>query len=93
MLALLVIDMAIIYAIQNYFYSSAKQYLVSKINAVRMANKPNKNKITAITIFKAFSRTFVSLLIANAMITEPPNNNKIDNISWSQTYLLNKLFI
>ena len=33
-LALLVIDMAIVYAIQNYFYSSAKQYLVSKINAV-----------------------------------------------------------
>lgn len=33
-LSLLVIDMAIIYAIQNYFYSSAKQYLVSKINAV-----------------------------------------------------------
>lgn len=33
-LALLVIDMAIIYAIQNYFYSSAKQYLVSKLNAV-----------------------------------------------------------
>ena len=33
-LALLVIDMAIIYGIQNYFYSSARQYLVSKINAV-----------------------------------------------------------
>lgn len=33
-LALLVIQMAIIYAIQNYFYNSAKQYLVSKINAV-----------------------------------------------------------
>ena len=33
-LALLVIDMAIIYAIQNYFYNSAKQYLVSKLNAV-----------------------------------------------------------
>ena len=33
-LALLVIDMAIIYAIQNYYYSSAKQYLVSKLNAV-----------------------------------------------------------
>jgi signal transduction histidine kinase len=33
-LALLVIDMAIVYAIQNYFYSSAKQYLVSKLNAV-----------------------------------------------------------
>ena len=33
-LALLVIDMAVIYAIQNYFYNSAKQYLVSKINAV-----------------------------------------------------------
>ncbi|MCR5600466.1 MAG: HAMP domain-containing histidine kinase [Ruminococcus sp.] len=33
-LALLVIDMAIVYAIQNYFYSSAKQYLISKINAV-----------------------------------------------------------
>lgn len=33
-LALLVIAMAIIYAIQSYFYSSAKQYLISKINAV-----------------------------------------------------------
>lgn len=33
-LALLVIAMAIIYAIQNYFYSSARQYLISKINAV-----------------------------------------------------------
>lgn len=33
-LALLVIEMAIIYAIQSYFYSSAKQYLFSKINAV-----------------------------------------------------------
>lgn len=33
-LSLLVIDMAIIYAIQNYFYSSARQYLVSKLNAV-----------------------------------------------------------
>lgn len=33
-LALLVIAMAIIYAIQTYFYSSAKQYLISKINAV-----------------------------------------------------------
>lgn len=33
-LALLVIAMAIIYAVQSYFYSSAKQYLVSKINAV-----------------------------------------------------------
>ncbi len=33
-LALLVIEMAIIYAIQTYFYSSAKQYLVSKVNAV-----------------------------------------------------------
>ena len=33
-LSLLVIDMAIIYAIQTYFYSSAKQYLASKLNAV-----------------------------------------------------------
>lgn len=33
-LALLVIVMAIVYAIQTYFYSSAKQYLVSKLNAV-----------------------------------------------------------
>ena len=33
-LALLVIEMAIVYAIQNYFYSSAKQYIVSKLNAV-----------------------------------------------------------
>ena len=33
-LALLVIELAFIYAIQNYFYNSARQYLVSKINAV-----------------------------------------------------------
>jgi len=33
-LALLVIAMAIIYAIQTYYYSSAKQYLISKLNAV-----------------------------------------------------------
>ena len=33
-LAILVIDMAIIYAVQNYFYSNAKQYLISKLNAV-----------------------------------------------------------
>ena len=33
-LALLVIELAIIFAIQNYFYSSAKQYLISKLNAV-----------------------------------------------------------
>ncbi len=33
-LALLVIEMAFIYAIRSYYYSSAKQYLVSKINAV-----------------------------------------------------------
>ena len=33
-LALLVIQMVVIYAIQAYFYSSAKQYLVSKLNAV-----------------------------------------------------------
>lgn len=33
-LALVIISMVIIYAVQNYFYSSARQYLVSKINAV-----------------------------------------------------------
>ena len=33
-LALIVIELTVIYAIQSYFYSSAKQYLVSKINAV-----------------------------------------------------------
>lgn len=33
-LALVVIEMAFIYSIQNYYYSSAKQYLLSKINAV-----------------------------------------------------------
>ena len=33
-LALLIISMAIVYAIQNYFYSSARQYLFSRINAV-----------------------------------------------------------
>ncbi|MBR1824472.1 MAG: HAMP domain-containing histidine kinase [Ruminococcus sp.] len=33
-LALLIISMAIVYAIQNYFYASAKQYLFSRINAV-----------------------------------------------------------
>ncbi|MDE6776057.1 MAG: HAMP domain-containing histidine kinase [Ruminococcus sp.] len=33
-LALIVIALVIIYAIQSYYYNSAKQYLVSKINAV-----------------------------------------------------------
>lgn len=33
-LALLVIELVVIYAVQSYFYSSAKQYLLSKINAV-----------------------------------------------------------
>lgn len=33
-LALTVIELVAIYAIPNYYYSSAKQYLVSKINAV-----------------------------------------------------------
>lgn len=33
-LMIFVIDLAFIYAIQHYFYNSAKQYLVSKINAV-----------------------------------------------------------
>lgn len=33
-LALIVIEMAFVYAVQNYYYSSAKQYLISKINAV-----------------------------------------------------------
>ena len=33
-LALVVIEMVVIYAIQSYFYNSAKQYLVSKLNAV-----------------------------------------------------------
>jgi len=33
-LILLVIELAVIYAVQNYFYNSARQYLVSKINAV-----------------------------------------------------------
>lgn len=33
-LMLVVIEMVFIYSIQNYYYSSAKQYLLSKINAV-----------------------------------------------------------
>ncbi len=33
-LILLVIELALIYAVQSYFYSSARQYLVSKLNAV-----------------------------------------------------------
>lgn len=33
-LALLVIEMIVIYALQSYYYNSAKQYLVSKINVV-----------------------------------------------------------
>ncbi len=33
-MTLIVIEMAFIYSIQNYYYSSARQYLVSKINAV-----------------------------------------------------------
>ena len=33
-LVMFMLDLAFIYAIQSYFYSSARQYLVSKINAV-----------------------------------------------------------
>lgn len=33
-LILLVIELALIYAVQSYFYNSARQYLISKINAV-----------------------------------------------------------
>lgn len=33
-LTLTVIEMAFVYAVQTYYYSSAKQYLISKINAV-----------------------------------------------------------
>ena len=33
-LALIVIELIVIYAVQNYFYNSAKQYMISKINAV-----------------------------------------------------------
>lgn len=33
-LALIVISLAFIYSVQNYYYSSVRQYLVSKINAV-----------------------------------------------------------
>lgn len=33
-LALIVIELIVIYAVQSYYYNSAKQYLVSKINAV-----------------------------------------------------------
>lgn len=33
-LVMLMLDLAFIYSIQSYFYSSARQYLVSKINAV-----------------------------------------------------------
>ena len=33
-LVMFMLDLAFIYSIQNYFYSSARQYLVSKLNAV-----------------------------------------------------------
>lgn len=36
-LILLVIELALIYAVQSYFYNSARQYLVSKINTVNGA--------------------------------------------------------
>ncbi len=35
LMILLVIEMTLIYTIQNYYYNSAKQYLVSKINSVK----------------------------------------------------------
>lgn len=34
LMILLIIEMVFIYAVQNYYYSSARQYLVSKLNAV-----------------------------------------------------------
>ena len=52
-LILLVIELAMIYAVQSYFYNSAQQYLVSKINAVngvltRYASDAGKNLNTEI---------------------------------------------
>ncbi|HAG13049.1 MAG TPA: sensor histidine kinase [Ruminococcus sp.] len=52
-LILLVIELAVIYAVQSYFYNSARQYLVSKINAVngvltRYASDAGKNLNTEI---------------------------------------------
>ena len=60
---------------------------------VRIANKPNKNKITAAIMFNASSNIFCLLVAAKAIINAPPKSNKIDSINWSQTYFLNKLFI
>ena len=65
----------------------------SKIKAVKIANKPKMNKVTAIMILRASFNTFCLPVIANAIINEPPNNNKIDRMSCNQMYLLNKLFI
>ena len=47
-LILLVIELALIYAVQSYFYNSARQYLVTKLNAVnglltRYAADPSAN--------------------------------------------------
>ena len=33
-LSLIVIEMAFIFVIQNYYYNSARQYIISKINSV-----------------------------------------------------------
>ena len=65
----------------------------SKAKDATMANKPNRNKITAAMIFNPSSKIFILPIAAKIMINEPPNNNKMDRINWSQVYLLNKLFI
>lgn len=46
-LALIVIELVVIYAIQSYYYSSAKQYLISKINAVTSVLSIHSQDISA----------------------------------------------
>ena len=57
----------------------------SKIKAVKIANKPKMNKVTAIMISSASSNTSSFPLIAKAIINAPPNNNKIDRMSCIRT--------
>ena len=67
--------------------------LFSKINDVRMANKPNRNKMTAAMMLRASSKIFCLLVAAKAIISAPPKSNRMERINCNQTYFLNKLFM
>ena len=78
---------------EPYKNPAVNSLFLSKIKAVKIANKPKINKVTATTRLRPSFKTSCFPVIAKAIIKEPPNNNRIDRISCNQTYLLNKLFM